>query len=88
MIQKIKDYALFILVLALGVLAYLFGRRGEKIDDLKNEIVRKDINRALDKAVSDVLEKGKSYDDALTDYTNKRNRYNKLYRGSLPKKSD
>lgn len=80
MIQKIKDYTLFILLALLGVAYYMLGRRGEKIKDLQEDLIKKDLDVALGQAKEDMATKEKSYEDALRDYAAKRDRYNKLFR--------
>lgn len=80
MIEKIKDYSILVLVSALAILAYLFGRRGEKIRDLQSEIVKKDLDATLKRAQDNVTKDKKSYEDALNAYIAKRNRYNEMYK--------
>lgn len=79
MLQKIKDYALFILLALLGVAYYMLGRRGEKIKDLQADIIRKDLEKQLEKAQTLVDADRSEYDSAVNNYIIKRDRYNKLY---------
>jgi hypothetical protein len=50
MLQKIKDYSLFVLLALLGVAYYMLGRRGEKIKDLQYDLIQKDLDTSLSKA--------------------------------------
>lgn len=84
MLQKIKDYALFILLALLGVAYYLLGRRGEKIKDLQAEIIKKDLSKQLDDVQTKVDGDRAAYENSYNAYIAKRDRYNKLFRGNNP----
>lgn len=79
MIQKIKDYLLLVGLLALSILAFVVQRRGEKIRDLQDNLITKDLKKEVDRSL-EKMEKGeRTYEDAVNKYHTKRDRYNKLF---------
>ena len=84
MIERIKDYAIFILLLLLGIAGFVIGRRGDKIKDLQADIIKRDLTKQLDKAQDLVTGDKQAYDDAVNNYIAKRDRYNRLFKGNNP----
>lgn len=80
MFQKIKDYALGVLLILLGVAAYMLGQRGNKIKDLQDNLAEQSLKDALRTLETKAGGDQKAYEKSRDDFISKRDRYNNLFR--------
>jgi Flp pilus assembly protein TadB len=83
-LQLIEKYWIMGATLVAAIFAYMFYRRGEKIQELQHEIVKNRLKNEKDNLQKKVEKSEKIYEKALEKYKHKRNTYRTLIRKYRP----